>query len=232
MNIEEREPWLLLRSEPGTAAANMAWDEAMLIHVERFGCPLFRFYGWQEPAASFGYSQHYDQVAALTALRPLVRRPTGGGVVPHDADWTYSLAFPPSHWWYALKGLESYRLLHGWLKQAFDRCGVETEIAGAARKEIPGHCFAGPDALDLLWNGRKIAGAAQRRPRHGLLIQGSIQPAPGRLDRDRWEEAMLRAAQESWNVHWITLPCGGPLAETARELAREKYSQASYNEKR
>src|SRR5712672_1969240 len=94
------ETWHLLRTGARTAAENMAIDEVLLESVVTFGAPLLRFYSWSEPAASFGYSQRYSEIARLTSLRPLVRRPTGGGFVPHDADWTYTLVFPPSAPWY------------------------------------------------------------------------------------------------------------------------------------
>lgn len=86
--------WLLLNSGAGSAALNMALDEALLEAMPRLGQPVLRFYSWIEPAASFGYFQKYADVGKATSLRPLVRRPTAGGVVPHDADWTYSLVFP------------------------------------------------------------------------------------------------------------------------------------------
>ena len=47
-----------------------------------------RFYAWLEPAATFGYFQRFAEVERMTLLRPLLRRPTGGGLVPHAADWT------------------------------------------------------------------------------------------------------------------------------------------------
>jgi lipoyl(octanoyl) transferase len=84
--------WLLLNSGKGEAAFNMALDEALLEAMVRLKHPVLRFYSWTEPAASFGYFQKFSDVERATLLRPLVRRSTGGGIVPHDADWTYSFA--------------------------------------------------------------------------------------------------------------------------------------------
>src|SRR5690349_16177933 len=97
----ERDPlWRVLHSGVGASCFNMALDEALLESIPQLAFPLLRFYGWMEPAASFGYFQKYEDIVNSTLLRPLVRRPTGGGLVPHEADWTYSVIFPPSHKWY------------------------------------------------------------------------------------------------------------------------------------
>ena len=216
-------------SGPGDCAFNMALDEALLERMPRLGRPVLRFYGWSEPAASFGYFQKYAEIERLTLLRPLVRRPTGGGLVPHDADWTYSLVFPTSHEWYSLPAIESYRRVHQWLGAAFARLNVETELAPAAHKAQPGQCFAGYERFDLLWGGRKVAGAAQRRRRDGLLIQGSIQPPPLGLARSAFEEAFCAAAAQS---RWEEFFLGVELEARATELAREKYSQGAYNRRR
>ena len=72
-----------------------------------------RFYGWMEPAATFGYFQKYSSVERATLLRPLVRRLTGGGIVPHDADWTYSFAVPPGHEWHSLAAIETGAFTNG-----------------------------------------------------------------------------------------------------------------------
>src|SRR5215475_11845881 len=100
---------LILSSGHGEPAFNMAFDEALLESAAELAFPMLRFYGWTEPAASFGYFQHYSEVERLTLLRPLIRRPTGGGIVPHDRDWTYSAIFPPCHLWYDFPAVESYR---------------------------------------------------------------------------------------------------------------------------
>lgn len=224
--------WLLLNSGPQAAAPNMAADEALLESMPRWQTPVLRFYGWTEPAATFGYFQRYTEVAGRTALRPLIRRPTGGGMVPHDADWTYSLAFPAGHFWHQLAAVESYERAHEWVRAAFGRLGVVTELAVCCRHAAPGACFEGYEKSDVLWQGRKIAGAAQRRNKLGLLIQGSVQPPPVRLARADWEQAMRAVAAEAWGVDWRELPTDEVFRERLAALTVERYARAEFNEKR
>ena len=209
----------------------MALDEALLEAMPRLRTPVLRFYGWTEPAASFGYFQRYAEVEATTTLRPLIRRPTGGGIVPHDADWTYSAAFPPGHEWCSLKAEESYRRIHDWLRLAFTELKVETELAPCCKKSLPGQCFVGHEKFDLLWRGKKIAGAAQRRNKLGLLIQGSVQP-PVSLAREDWENAMRIVARENFHAEWLEWKPDAALQAEADKLALDKYRRAAYNFKR
>jgi lipoyl(octanoyl) transferase len=225
------ETWSLLRTGLRSAAENMAIDEVLLQSAAGRGVPVLRFYGWREPAASFGYFQRYADVERMTALRPLVRRPTGGGLVPHDADWTYSLVFPPAHQWYALKAIESYERLHDWVKKALIACGIAADLAQMARKTIPGQCFAGPEQFDVVWEGRKLAGAAQRRTRQGLLIQGSLQP-PNQDSRDEWENAMCKTATMEWGVRWEDIDLTPELQQHVKRLIGAKYALREYNERR
>jgi lipoyl(octanoyl) transferase len=224
--------WFWLDSGPGECGFNMALDEALLEAMPRLGRPVLRFYSWTQPAASFGYFQRYAEVQVLTRLRPLVRRPTAGGIVPHDADWTYSLAFPTHHSWYALTATESYRSVHEWIQAAFAGLDVVTELAASPRKAGAGQCFVGYEQFDLLWRGRKIAGAAQRRRRDGLLIQGSVQAPPVGPSRTDWQQAMCAAARASQGVEWQEFAPDAALTGRALELARRKYSQDAYNQKR
>ncbi len=225
-------PLLVIPDAPGAPAWNMAADEALLHHVRDLARPVLRYYSWTLPAATFGYFQRHAEVAAATLLRPLIRRPTGGGIVPHDRDWTYSLTVPPGHCWYELKATESYRKMHQWVVDAFHRLGVPTELAPCCRRSQPGQCFMGYEQFDVLWGGRKIAGAAQRRNRDGLLIQGSIQPPPG-LSRATWQQAMYEATPRDWVG---TPPEEGKLAtfvmQRAASLESSRYALASYNESR
>jgi lipoate-protein ligase A len=221
-----------LRQSNHAADYNMALDEALLQSAPKLGRPVLRFYGWTEPAATFGYSQSYAEIEKLTMLRPLVRRPTGGGLVPHDSDWTYSLIFPAGHFWHRLKAVESYRRAHEWIRDAFAKMNVPTTLAPTSQKQIPGQCFIGAEKNDVLWHGRKIAGAAQRRTRHGLLIQGSVQPPPIGLNQGQWETAMCEIAQTSFSVEWEMMPPNGEIEELTNELRLSKYGQSNFNKKR
>jgi lipoate-protein ligase A len=226
------EQWRYIHSGLQHAAFNMAMDETLLENAATLGVPVLRSYGWVEPAATFGYSQHYAQVAAWTPLRPLIRRPTGGGLVPHDADWTYSIAFPPSHPCYRMKAVESYRWVHEWLQRALSQLGVASQLAPTPVKAAPGQCFAGAERWDLLLNGVKIAGAAQRRTRSGLLVQGSIQPRGSGVKREEWERAMLQTPSPAGEIDWAQFRPDPGFEARAKALAEEKYSQAWHNQRR
>jgi hypothetical protein len=161
-----------------------------------------------------------------------VRRPTGGRLVPHDADWTYSFAFPTSHEWYSLSAVESYERVHEWIQAAFAKVRVATELASCCRKSEHGQCFLGHEKFDVLWHGKKIAGAAQRRNKLGLLIQGSVQPPPVSIKREEWERAMWEVGVERFGAGWLDFDLDKELSARVEELMLEKYSQRSYNEKR
>ena len=88
----------------------------------------------------------------------------------------------------------------------------------------------GWEKFDVLWQGRKIAGAAQRRNKLGLLIQGSVQPPPVGLKREEWETAMVSAAGEIANLAELNVSL--ELCNRAAELVHSRYSQPSFNARR
>lgn len=224
--------WYVWYCPPRPPAENMAWDEALLLSIPAVGRPVLRLYAWSQPAASFGYFQRYDQVAAATPLRPLVRRPTGGGLVPHASDWTYALVIPANQEWHRLPAEASYLRLHSWLQIAFQDLNIPTTLAPDVRRAQPGCCFEGHERHDLLWHGRKIAGAAQRRTRSGLLIQGSVQPPVAGWNRLAWQEALLTAAQTLWHVTWAPFEPSAPLRQSMQLLLLTKYGRPEYHRRR
>jgi lipoate-protein ligase A len=155
-----------------SAAVNMAIDEALLETAE---IPSIRFYKWDHLALSFGYFGKVSDVANYAPERDLVRRWTGGGIVFHGTDLTYSIVIPASDAAFSESAMSIYEKIHDALRAAFAANGQRVELAMNGLPKISESCFANPVRADVLSNGRKVAGAAQRRTRRGLLQQGSIQ---------------------------------------------------------
>lgn len=89
--------WGLLISPLGSPWDNMATDEYLLSVANERRTPVLRCYGWDMEAMSFGYFQSYEEIAALTPVRPLVRRLTGGGLVSHVSNF-HMLSNDTNHW--------------------------------------------------------------------------------------------------------------------------------------
>lgn len=200
-------PLLRLPFRTSRAAENMAIDTAMGPRGAARGAALLRFYGWSGPALTFGYSQHFEQVATFAraalgfpAEGQLVRRPSGGGIVDHRADVTYALSVPPRTPAARLSPRAFYCDLHEALAEALRELGVACTLAPCpapapvpapgAPAGLPAACFAdqaAPSDVIAAPSGEKIAGAALRRSPHGVLAQGSLsrRTLPATLDLAR-----------------------------------------------
>jgi len=186
-----------LDSGSADSAQNMALDEALLEAMPRLGKPVLRFYGWTERAASFGYFQKYSEIERSHSIAATGPPADGGRLVAHDADWTYSLLLPTCHEWYASRPRRVTCEFTRGLRSAFARLNVPTELASCCRKSRPGQCFLVTRSLTCSGTRQKIAGAAQRRTRSGLLIQGSVQPPALSLDRHQWQEGMCNVGGQN-----------------------------------
>ncbi len=162
---------LWLDPSPRDGPENMAVDEWL---AETCTAPVLRSYRWMPGWGSFGYFVKSADLPAKEGLR-WVRRWTGGGIVDHRADWTYTLFIPRGHGLADAKGAESYRIIHTALLSALHQSGLEARLSGAAPPAAGGECFVRPVEYDVLdASGQKIAGAGQRRTVRGLLHQGSV----------------------------------------------------------
>jgi lipoate-protein ligase A len=212
--------------EPSRSAAmNMAIDEALL---ETATVPSIRFYRWDHPALSFGYFGRFADVQK--EHRDLVRRWTGGGIVFHGEDLTYSVVIPSSDPAFAESSISLYETVHSALSDALISTGELVELAPVATRNAQhsmfnARCFANPVRADVMSKGRKVAGAAQRRTRRGLLQQGSIQNIDlGDDFADRFARELCRAFREQ--------ELGEPVVGRAREIARQKYCTADWLQRR
>ena len=171
---------LILPEVSGDAATNMAIDASLLISMPE-GSATFRHYEWTEPSATFGYTQKWCEAVALFPEKvQLCRRMTGGGILDHRNDWTYAFALEASLANARIKATTLYEQLHHGLAQAIREIGIATKLAPCPNKRnatnrYPNQCFLAPVKNDVLTiDGTKIAGAAMKRTRKGILIQGSV----------------------------------------------------------
>ncbi|MDP0501382.1 MAG: hypothetical protein Q7P63_14910 [Verrucomicrobiota bacterium JB022] len=165
---------------------NMAYDAILLHDYSHPVQARIRCYGWSEPGATFGYSQRWAEVSAFLADQalPIVRRLTGGGMVPHGADFTYALALPPAHPLYQVRAGELYRQVHEAVAACLLAFDCPAELQSCACREgqphtparVAGQCFQSAEPFDVVHaeTRQKLAGAAMKRHRDGLLVQGSI----------------------------------------------------------
>jgi lipoate-protein ligase A len=204
-------------NEPRSAAENMAVDEVLLFTADY---PVFRSYSWIRPSVSFGYFTPWKAVISHYTGRDLVRRWTGGGIVEHGEDFTYSLVLPGGRNLRATG--ELYRFVHLAIEQLLRTNGYPVEMALLPDPVRSGACFEKAVEFDLKLQGEKIAGAAIRRTRKGLLLQGSIQ----RLKVLECFGEMLAGALGE-QVDLFTL--SNVMMEKAARIAKEKYAAAEWN---
>jgi lipoate-protein ligase A len=200
----------------------MAVDEALL---EDAATPILRFYRWRLPSLSFGYFGLYAEVADQSEEREIVRRWTGGGIVPHGDDVTYSVIIPSSHPLFAKSSSEIYAALHDAIRGALDANGVRATLANAAAPKVSEDCFANAVRADVMSNGQKIAGAAHRRSRAGLLHQGSIQQPDL---PERFRSHLARVLCERYETKLLT----PELMERANQIAATKYGTIEWLKRR
>ena len=157
---------------PRPGPLNMAIDEVLL----NSGRPaILRFYRWNKPTISFGYFVTFAEACAAAGDRVMVRRWTGGGIVPHGEDLTYSIMIGSNDETFSLPSKIVYQRVHAALGRALREIGIATVLTEMNEPKLSEDCFANPVVSDVIENGKKIAGAAQRKTRSGLLHQGSIQ---------------------------------------------------------
>lgn len=198
----------------------MALDEAILDGAPS-GAVILRVYSWAGEGCTFGYSQKFADAKA--ACRPgvaPVRRATGGGIVHHDGDTTFSLVFP---WDRTCAPETIYKNIHRGIHQALKSAGFSSAMSSKKQAGVAASCFARAEQADLIDEAdKKILGGALRKKGAKGLYQGSLRlavPAGVLADGVSREFGEPETALES---AWL---------EAGRAL-EAKYRSADWNERR
>jgi lipoate-protein ligase A len=148
--------------------------------------PVLRFYTWDPPAVSLGRFQDDETSVNRDACSRLgidiVRRITGGRAVLHHKELTYSIVARSDSSLFPNSVIGAYRVIAQGLLAGLRHLGVDAEMvsrsgryAGLVDRDIRGPaCFSSPSWYELLVQGRKIIGSAQRRMPAAFLQHGSI----------------------------------------------------------
>ena len=229
------------------AAENMALDFLLLQRYPDQTAARFRHYEWRGPAFTFGYSQKIEYVRANLPTgenMELCRRATGGGLVDHRNDWTYALVLPRGLAIYDARATQAYHDVHACMVEALTTLGQKVELKASCGKDaacegepastMPTICFVRAELYDVLNSatGEKIAGAAMKRNKHGLLFQGSIEKS--RLGAMDWDEFQVKFTTSLASLLG-TEPVETPWPELNEDEASgliEQYAAPEWNESR
>ena len=231
-----KEKWFIWQDKQHSAAMNMAIDEALMGHAKDLPGPLLRLYEWEGDCISFGYTQKFERVPL--DKEDVVRRPTGGGIVFHKEHFTYTVVLSPEHW--IVKDtlpIESYNWLNRSVQESLKELDLRSSLAA---QDIPKSvdragmvCFTTPTKYDLLSDLGKIAGAAQRRTKMGMLHQGSIECIDyEQLNADNLREVMPHGFEQVIPCEFENFDPWQIIAQRANDLFAEKYANDKWNKMR
>ena len=170
-------PVHLILDPPQSGAWNMAVDAALLEESLKRETVFLRLYRWSEATVSLGHFQDATEQQSNPRLAnlPTVRRLSGGGAILHHYEQTYSCCLSPSHP-LAQQPSQLYERIHAVFVEWLSEFGVEVAPRGrdSSRPDEPFLCFLREAAPDLVVNGHKVLGSAQRRRRGAVLQHGSL----------------------------------------------------------
>lgn len=170
--------WRWIIDDKRSGAENMAVDELLT----RNSIPTIRWYDWKKPTLSLGFHQpsnniDWDKIDKYNI--DVCRRPSGGRAVMHHNVATYSVVVPITQnneptlwnlykwigeWWY--DALVNFKMKVEFVEEPATRPGANYQS-----------CFASGNKYELLVNGLKIIGSAQRRYPNVVLQHGSLRIA-------------------------------------------------------
>lgn len=250
--------WRVINTGTGTASWNMSVDETLLNNHKEDDLPILRLYGW-EPALSVGKFSTIQESVNLVKMKEkqisCVRRLSGGGILVHDNDLSYTIII--SKTFLKAKSIkESYHYLCQFLICLYQKLGLHALFASESEVKIreSNICLAGCEPYDIVVDGQKMGGNAQRHTRYTLFQHGSIPMSfneslfePLFLEKSGLREAttlqklgitmtyemlssmMIEAFYETFETEMLMDTLSTSEEQFARELQENKYTHEEWN---
>lgn len=210
-------PFRFLDAPYFSPCENMALDEALIENFQITKTPILRLYSWEKDAFSIGYFQNPTQIQNFEQFgKNFTRRITGGGLLLHGYDISYSLILPPS----MLEGKSvkaSYEYLCQFLSTFYKKLGFQVNFAKDIMEDKLSKsvfCQVGFEPYDMIIQGKKVGGNAQKRTREIIYQHGSIplhvdsRPLSGTsleelgilLDENQAKKLLCEAFEETFTI--------------------------------
>lgn len=242
--MERKKEWRLIDSGYLDAYTNMAIDEAIFALREKLGFPsTLRFYGWKPAAISIGYFQKIEDLSLQRYERQkliIVRRLTGGGAILHRNEITYSLACS-IHEFPTFKDIKkTQQLVHEAIILGLQNLGINAELERKqTKKPDPYFCFVSPSKNDVVEEGRKIVGSAQRRRKRAFFQHGSIlmdntisfEGAEKRY-KEKIIDSLIWGFEKKLGIRLVPGQLTKEEVKLSQKLRQTKYSTQNWNYRR
>ncbi|MBU0503252.1 MAG: lipoate--protein ligase family protein [Candidatus Omnitrophica bacterium] len=168
----------------------MAIDEAIAREQLVAGeLPTLRFYGWNPASFSLGYFQDASKVLDIPRCAKekthFVRRFTGGEVIFHDQELTYSLSFPRPAASSFNSVKDSFKINSSFILETYRKLGLDAGFTSQGSAGGSGAlCFESCEEYDIMVRGKKLGGSSQRRIKNIIFQHGSI---PFKIDFNKFK---------------------------------------------
>lgn len=181
--------WQLIESVGLSAEEIMAKDFELLNQLDGESQIILHFYEWAKPSLTYGYFINPSKHLNINALKKegidFAKRPTGGGIIFHLGDFAFSILIPAHHPCISLNPLANYHYINNHISHIVceltkKKHSIELLKQGTTqtRSNVDAFCMAKPTQYDIIIDGKKIGGAAQRKTKKGLLHQASLSLIP------------------------------------------------------
>jgi len=213
----------------------MACDEVMCETMpEKY---ILRFFNWKKPGITFGFAQRYKNIIETLNERQksfdITRRPTGGGLVIHETDITFSFIFYSPE---EFNPKKTYDIIHSAIFEEYRENGINIDIANVSNSNYNINnpimeCFKKPVDMDLLYNGKKVLGGALRKFSDYMLYQASLQFENARNDFEKHSKIITKGLSKKFNIEFKNFELNKDYYSIISKKKEEKYINKTWIER-